>query len=126
MDKESVFGRIKRVRIDQKLNQTEFGARLGVGRSVIANIEIGRVNARAVLIRHMCEVFGVDPEWVYTGQGDMYMNGDEAVLEPVCEKYGLTAADKRLLLAYVRLPQSERQALLRLLEAMSEAAGDPV
>lgn len=125
MDNETIYGRIKILRNALGLSQAEFGQRLGVGRSVIANIEVGRVGARTVLVHHMCEIFSVNPEWVYTGRGEMHMDNDEIILEPVCEKYGLSPAEKRALLTYIRLPKSDRQCVGRVLMGIADSVRLP-
>lgn len=64
--------RIKEIRKSKNLNQTELGDILGVSRYVIANIEIGRVDAPENLIRLIIKEFGVNETWLRTGDGSMY------------------------------------------------------
>jgi transcriptional regulator with XRE-family HTH domain len=56
----------------KKLSQTEFGARLGVSRDVIANLETGRVEPSQVIINAICREFNVNEQWLRTGEGDPY------------------------------------------------------
>ena len=62
--------RIKKVRKDADLNQTEFGAILGVSRDAIATYESGRVIPDAAKRMLICEKFNVNPEWLENG-GDL-------------------------------------------------------
>ena len=55
-----MHNRIKMVRESLQLSQREFGEKLGVSRDVISNIEYGRVQPRALLVRHIWAVYGVD------------------------------------------------------------------
>ncbi|MFW5669900.1 MAG: helix-turn-helix transcriptional regulator, partial [Acetivibrio ethanolgignens] len=50
VDKMEIYERIKEIRKDNHLTQKEFGKRIGVTRDVIANIELGRVEAKEYLI----------------------------------------------------------------------------
>ena len=51
---------------------TEFGRRLGCSRDVIANLEYGRVEPKEVLLDHLCEIYSVNPAWLYRGEGPMF------------------------------------------------------
>lgn len=54
------------------LTQTAFGERLGVSRSVIANIEYDKVAPTASICKLVCREFGVDEYWLETGNGSMF------------------------------------------------------
>ena len=64
--------RIRMIRKSQKLSQAEFGARLGVTRNVIANIEGGRVKPTGLFLDHLCTTFLVNRQWLMEGKGDMF------------------------------------------------------
>ncbi len=64
--------RIKAIRTALKLSQREFGERLGVSRDVISNLEYGRVEPKELLLRHICELYGVNEEWLLHGKGKMF------------------------------------------------------
>lgn len=64
--------RIKQLRKHLGLNQTEFGARIGVKQTSIAGYETGaRVPIDAV-ITSICREFGVSELWLRTGEGDPF------------------------------------------------------
>ncbi len=64
--------RIKSLRLALGLNQTAFGARLGVRQTTVAGWETGlRVPSDAVIIS-ICREFGVSPEWLKLGVGEMF------------------------------------------------------
>lgn len=64
--------RIKAVREALELSQREFGERLGVSRDVISNLEYGRVPPKELLLRHICDQYGVSARWLQTGEGEMF------------------------------------------------------
>ena len=70
--------RIKEVRQNLNLSQREFGERLGVSRGVLNNIESNVVEAKPLFIQHICSVYGVDPIWMETGEGEMFRKPSEA------------------------------------------------
>ena len=93
--------RIKAIRIALKLSQREFGERLGVSRDVISNLEYGRVQPKELLLRHICELYGGNEEWLFHGEGRMFagdsypdQRAEEALrifksLRPVFQDYAL-------------------------------------
>lgn len=68
--------RLKELRTTLKLNQSEFGEKLGVSRDVISNIELNRADIKEPFIKLLCKTFRVDYMWLTTGVGDMFMEAD--------------------------------------------------
>lgn len=67
-----MHNRVKMVREALELSQREFGTKLGVSRDVISNIEYGRVQMKDFFIKHMCDLYGLNEEWLRTGEGKMF------------------------------------------------------
>ena len=65
--------RIKAVREKFGLNQTEFGARIGVKQTTIAGYENGTRTPIDAVILTICREFHVNEDWLRTGQGDPYV-----------------------------------------------------
>ena len=67
--------RIKRVRKDSNLTQEEFGTRLGMSRSMVVNLEMGRLKT-VDQVKRSCKMisseFHINEEWLLTGEGDMH------------------------------------------------------
>lgn len=59
--------RIKKIRKDANLNQTEFGDVIGATRAMIAVYETGRVVPDAAKRMLICEKFNVNPDWLENG-----------------------------------------------------------
>lgn len=77
--------RIKAVRNHFKLNQTEFGDRVGLSQSSITAIENGKREIPQHLIKVISVQFGVSEDWLQTEKGDMLSgdnepNPDDAIL----------------------------------------------
>lgn len=98
--------RVKTVREALKLSQREFGEKLGVSRDVISNIEYDRVQPKELLLRHICQLYGVNEHWLKTGEGEMFYDNpaemskfDEALkifksLRPDFQDYALEQIKK--------------------------------
>ena len=65
--------RIKLVRKALELNQTDFGARIGVKQGTVAAYERGaRVPLDSVVVS-ICREFGVSESWLRSGEGEMFL-----------------------------------------------------
>lgn len=65
--------RIKNIRKYLKLNQTEFGARLGVKQTTVASWELGTRDPQDMVIKAICDNYGVNETWLRTGEGEMFV-----------------------------------------------------
>ncbi|MDA3730394.1 helix-turn-helix transcriptional regulator [Niameybacter massiliensis] len=68
--------RIKQLRKELNLSQKAFGERVGVSRDVIKNIELQLVDAKEHFIKLICLEFGVNEDWLRTGEGEMFKTND--------------------------------------------------
>ena len=115
---------IRALRNELGLSQTEFGARLGVSRDVINNIENDRVPLKPALAKLICSQFNVDPDWLETGEGDMFLHSDEVtdLFEFAADLFqNKSLAWVRCLCEYVaQLTPEEQEAAARHIEAIAE------
>ncbi len=76
-----IVEKIKQIRKTLCLSQGEFGVKLGVSRDVISNIENGRVEPKDVFLKHMCNIFNVDINWLLKDEGTMFENDYKEQME---------------------------------------------
>lgn len=86
----TVYTRFIELRKHLKMSQTDFGKSLGVGRDVISNIELNRAEPKPTLIDLMCKTYNVNPEWLETGEGEMFAprTEDEELAQIFGELFG--------------------------------------
>ena len=65
--------RLRAVRKKLGLTQQEFADKLGVSRNNIAGYESGTRNPSDAAIRLVCATFRVNPDYIYNGNGDMFV-----------------------------------------------------
>ena len=69
--------RFKQLRNELGKSQTDFGAGIGVSRSVINNIERGVTEPSDVFLNHLCVVYNVNREWLETGEGELFDKSEQ-------------------------------------------------
>lgn len=120
---------IKELRSHVGLNQTDFGARIGVRQSTIAGWETGQRIPPDSAIVSICREFHVDEHWLRTGDGKMFTatKRDEEIMDFVAD----TMQDdednfrRRFLLALSRLPEerwADIEAFARQITAENKEA----
>ena len=67
-----MYERIRILRKQLGLNQTEFGARIGVKQTTIAGYERGASTPLDAVIAAICREFGVSERWLRSGEGEMF------------------------------------------------------
>lgn len=69
-------GRIKELRKYLHLTQDEFGEKLGIKKSAVSKIEKGENGVTDQMIKLMVKEFGVNENWIRTGEGEMFPEFD--------------------------------------------------
>ena len=72
---DTLKDRIKQIRKDHKLNQTEFGAEIGVSFAALSKYETGLVIPDKSIRLLICQKFNVNESWLETGEGVPYKEG---------------------------------------------------
>ena len=68
-----MHNQIQSLRKSLGLSQSDFGARIGLSRDSIANIEGNRIEVKDVVVKMICREFNVSEEWLRTGEGDPHV-----------------------------------------------------
>lgn len=116
--------RIKELRNCLNLSQTAFGQRIGVSRDVINNYEQLRVNVPPPTERAICAEFNVNPEWLQTGKGEMFVKPANTFIDELATKYNVDNFLKRALVAYMSLSDSEKAAVKRFIDKLTPPPED--
>lgn len=74
---EILKDRLKELRKQLNMNQTEFGNRIGVKQSAITGYETGIRKPLDAVINSICKEFNVSETWLRTGKGDMFIDMPE-------------------------------------------------
>jgi transcriptional regulator with XRE-family HTH domain len=77
----TVNQRVKRVRKTLKLTQHDFAKILAMSQSHIAGVETKHRGVNDRTIKQICDSFNVNPQWLRTGEGEMFVQKDDAKLK---------------------------------------------
>lgn len=121
----SLSDRIKAVRIKTGLSQTEFGAKIGVSRSVIQNLEdenrLTNPQRKEPLFRLICTEFNVSYDWLMKGQGEMILPPTTDAFEALVHEFYLSDNEKKLIKRFVNLDPTIRK---KVVDFMIQFASD--
>lgn len=111
----SVAKRIKELRKGLKLSQPAFGEKLGVSKDVIANIELERAPVKELMLKMICRTFNVNPLWLEKGEGEMFLDVPDSILDDLAVEFDLSPTEKNIVANYLRMPPEERRKVADLL-----------
>lgn len=101
--------RIREIRKELNLTLEKFGERLGVGRGAISAIELGNRNLTDQMARAICREYNVSYDYLINGEGEMFDDLPQTVLDELCAQYDLSDFDRMLVEMYVELPKELRE-----------------
>lgn len=101
--------RIREIRKELNLTLEKFGERLGVGRGAISAIELGNRNLTDQMARSICREYNVSYDYLINGEGEMFDDLPQTVLDELCTQYDLSDFDRMLVEMYVELPKELRE-----------------
>ena len=125
-----INSRLALLRDNLGLSQENFGAKVGVSRSVIKNIEYNLTAPKPEFINLVCHIYGVAPDWLNYGKGEMFMPKDEkSAVEEIFANAQCEDPRKRKLLsvlanAIAELPDEAIAAICAYAKEIADAAED--
>ena len=121
--------RIRTLRKQKGLTQTELGDKIGLKKSAISKLESDGNSVTDQNIRLISEAFGVNPAWLRTGEGKAQVDEEEAFIQRMIDRYQMEGLDATVIRAYLTLTREQRQtireALQPLIDKCRGVAPDP-
>lgn len=117
---EKVFA----IRKSLGMSRKDFGYKLGVSESVINNIETKGVELKPLMSDLICRVYNVNPIYMKTGEGEMFISdNDEVLLDEVKQRYKLTDEEVSIVKSYLELDDDNRKALIEITRNLAKGLG---
>lgn len=99
-----------------KITQGELGKVCGVGDTAISKLEKGGSKVTERNIKAICNEFNVSYNWLVDGVGDIFVEDDDSVIELLKKDYNLRDDEIRVIKAFLKLDEDEREVFIKFLE----------
>ncbi len=117
---DEVSGRIIQVREALRLSQKRFGRNIGMNRDTINNLEHDKVRIKDFHKKCICLYYGVNEDWLNTGEGEMFSDEKAALLERLQAVYSLSDSDARMIARFAEMPKEKRKCIHSFIEIAGE------
>lgn len=116
--------RIKEIRNNQGMSQTDFAKRLLVSRSAVCKMESGENSPSDQTINLICREFNVNEDWLRTGRGEMFKKRSKS------QEIGYFANEimdlpdenfkKRFISALAKLNEKDWEVLMKIADELNK------
>ena len=114
--------RIKTIRKQLGLNQTEFGTKIGLAQTGVSWIEKDGNTVIEQNIRLICETFGINEAWLRTGEGEREaVSAASDPFLPLRQKHQLSFIEEQVLRIYFKLDEPARASVCQYVQTVAEA-----
>lgn len=103
--------RVKEVRKALGLTLDKFGEKVGVKKQTVSRIENGVNNVTDQMVLSICREFNVNYDFLMNGEGEMFDDLPQTVLDELCAQYDLDDLDRTLVEIYIEMPEQVRNYL---------------
>lgn len=103
--------RVKEVRKALGLTLDKFGEKVGVKKQTVSRIENGVNNVTDQMVLSICREFNVNYDFLMNGEGEMFDDLPQTVLDELCAQYDLDDLDRTLVEMYIEMPEQVRDYL---------------
>lgn len=117
---ETINDRFKMIRNDLGLSQDMFSKKIKITKTSISKIESGINNPSDRTIALVCAEFGINEEWLRTGNGPKTITQSGSLLGQLKEKYDMSDLELRIIKSYLELPAESRKKFEEFVVALSE------
>ncbi len=114
----TVGQRIRVLRKELKLSQPVFGAKIGVSKDVVVNMELERAPVKELMLKMICKTFGVNPLWLEEGVGEMFLETPDTVLDDLAIEFDLSPTEKSIVTNYLKMSPEDRRKVADLLHKL--------
>ena len=103
--------RVKEIRKALGFTLEKFGKNLGVGKTAISKIEKGENSLTDQMLKAICREYNANYDYLMHGEGEMFDDLPETILDELCMQYHLDDLDRSLVEMYIEMPEEIRTYL---------------
>ncbi len=115
--------RVNQIRKTLDLTLEKFGEKLGVQKSSISKIEKDRVALSDQMAKSICREYNVNYDYLMYGEGEMFDDLPQTIVDELCAQYDLNDFDKSLVEMYVSLPAGNRERIKEYMKQLVKKVG---
>jgi len=115
--------RVNEVRKLLGLTLEKFGEKLGVTKTTISRIEKGVNNLTDQMAISICREYNVNYDYLMYGEGEMFDDLPQTIVDELCAQYDLNDFDKALVEMYVSLPAGSRERIKEYMKQLVKKVG---
>lgn len=115
--------RVNEVRKSLGLTLEKFGEKLGVTKTTISRIEKGVNNLTDQMAISICREYNVNYDYLMYGEGEMFDDLPQTIVDELCAQYDLNDFDKALVEIYVSLPAGSRERIKEYMKQLVKKVG---
>jgi transcriptional regulator with XRE-family HTH domain len=115
--------RVNEVRKSLGLTLEKFGEKLGVTKTTISRIEKGVNNLTDQMAISICREYNVNYDYLVYGEGEMFDDLPQTIVDELCAQYDLNDFDKALVEMYVSLPAGSRDRIKEYMKQLVKKVG---
>lgn len=115
--------RVNQIRKTLDLTLEKFGEKLGVQKSSISKIEKDRVALSDQMAKSICREYNVNYDYLVYGEGEMFDDLPQTIVDELCAQYDLNDFDKALVEMYVSLPAGNRERIKEYMKQLVKKVG---
>ena len=115
--------RVNEVRKSLGLTLEKFGEKLGVTKTTISRIEKGVNNLTDQMAISICREYNVNYDYLMYGEGEMFDDLPQTIVDEFCAQYDLNDFDKALVEMYVSLPAGSRERIKEYMKQLVKKVG---
>lgn len=115
--------RVNEVRKSLGLTLEKFGEKLGVTKTTISRIEKGVNNLTDQMAISICREYNVNYDYLMYGEGEMFDDLPQTIVDELCAQYDLNDFDKALVEMYVSLPARSRERIKEYMKQLVKKVG---
>lgn len=117
---ENIGQRIYAVRKELGLSMKKFADRIGVSDASVNNLEKGINNPSERTLKLICSEFNVNYAWLTEGQGEMFIEIPDNILDRLIKEYDLEEDNKPILKAYLEAKPETRKEILKFIHSLTK------
>ena len=103
--------RLKMIRKALHMTQKKKKKKIGITNSGISKLEKGQNQITDQMAKAICRAYNVNYDWLINGEGEMFSNIPESVIDELCAQYNLDGLDRTIISGYLKMDKESRNAV---------------